>query len=217
MKSIRLATMAAGVASLVAAIWYITLPQQEPADVASSPLPGIMTIPAEEIAGVCVLASDDGLHAVRGTVHFRPKGGEVEVTGRIEGLTPGHYRFLVAEFGDLRSVNRGSIGEAFFRMDWPLPSEGGSIADRMSFEVGESGVAILDHLNPAFTMYGPESIIGRPLCSITCRPPHPEIRSPRVSSAAGIPTGRCVGPADRCPRGQSRRMEPACWTTTELG
>lgn len=161
MNVFRWATTALGVSAIVAATWYITSPFQlsDVADVPARPM--ALQVPADTTGGVCVLVSDEGIHHVRGTVHFRMQGAQVGVTGRIEGLEPGHYRFCVTEYGDLRSNDGSSFGEDYFRMDWPMPADGTSLADLMTFDVGSSGIAILDQLNPALALYGPESIIGR--------------------------------------------------------
>ena len=170
MKVFRWAMTGGSVLCVAAAVWLITLPQDEQAmhslsAPAALPSEGIsdslLEVTDDEITGICVLAAADGLKSVHGTVHFRPSGSDVQVTGRIEGLVPGRYRFLIAEYGDLRGPVRGSVGEPFFRLDFQMPAEGPSLSERMSFEVGESGVATLDHVTPALTMYGPESIIGR--------------------------------------------------------
>lgn len=162
MKMFRWAITSGVVLAVAAAVWLITLPNDEQSHGASSgPPPGLMAAPQDEIGGICMLAAADGLKSVHGTVHFQPTGADVKVTGRIEGLPPGRYRFLIAEYGDLRDPHEGSAGEPFFRLDFQLPEEGPSVSERMSFEVGESGVAILDVVTPALTMYGPESIIGR--------------------------------------------------------
>jgi len=163
MKVFRWAMTGGAVLSVAASVWLITMPQEEPpTGAASAPaVPPVLMVPSDDITGICVLAAAEGLKEVRGTLQFRPKGADVQVTGRIEGLSPGRYRFLVAEYGDLRGPIQGSLGEPFFRLDFQMPAEGPSLSERMSFEVGDSGVAILDHVTPALTMYGPESIIGR--------------------------------------------------------
>lgn len=46
---------------------------------------------------VCVLKGEK----VQGTIHFKPDGDLVHVTGTLSGLTPGKHGFHIHAFGDV--------------------------------------------------------------------------------------------------------------------
>lgn len=207
MKLLRIAMMAGGTALVVAAIWVITQPEAADRQEAVA-LPGVREVRDDPIHGICIVTASDGASSVRGVMHFHSKGTGVEVSGSIEGLSPGKYCFIVAEYGDLRNIEAGSAGDAFYRSDWPMPSDGTAVADAMVIESDQFGVAQFEQLNPALTIYGPESIIGRSclLYKISAAASGTHIAAGVIgranykwSSAASTPvTAHDVMPLDNC-------------------
>lgn len=161
MKVLRIAMLTGMTAVFVAAIWVLTQPESEERDEVANPLPSVKLVPDDEIRGICVIASTDNESSIRGMMRFRQKGLAVEVTGVIQGLAPGLYRFAVTEFGDVRNAGAGSMGEEFYRPNWTMPADGTALADALTFEADASGTARFQRLNPAISLYGAESIIGR--------------------------------------------------------
>ena len=70
-----------------------------------------MTLLAADNA-ICIITPLKG-SKVHGKVTFASKGGKVEITGEISGLTPGLHGFHVHEFGDLSSDDGMSTGAHF--------------------------------------------------------------------------------------------------------
>lgn len=170
MSGSKLTVTAGGVAAVAAAVWVITTSEAPPARDPSRPLRRIPLSQERErgkIEGVCVL-SPTGEDPVRGTLLFKPHGTQVEVTGTIEGLEPGRYRFEVSEFGDLRSPDGGSVGRAFFSEGVPdaplLEDPAADFADPLgptSFVADANGVGRVSGVSRVHTLYGPDTIIGR--------------------------------------------------------
>jgi Cu-Zn family superoxide dismutase len=114
---------------------------------------------------ICVLTSLSD-SKVTGVVYFTQKGEEIEVTGKISGLTPGKHGFHVHEFGDLTDPKGMSTGGHFN----PEGKKHGSphdkdrhIGDLGNITADKDGVAELNFKDKMIKLHGPHSIIGRGL------------------------------------------------------
>ena len=68
---------------------------------------------------MAVLVPTDG-NRVAGTITFTQRRDEVEISGRITGLTPGKHGFHVHQYGDLSNLETGeSAGGHFNPTDMP--------------------------------------------------------------------------------------------------
>ncbi|HLP00942.1 MAG TPA: superoxide dismutase family protein [Opitutaceae bacterium] len=114
---------------------------------------------------VAVLQPTQG-NAVRGTVRFTKVDGGVRIVAEISGLTPGLHGFHVHEFGDASSPDGSAAGGHF---NPAHAAHGGPTAaerhagDFGNLEADASGHARLDRVDPALSLEGPHSIIGRGL------------------------------------------------------
>lgn len=163
----RLAMTVLAAAGVATAVWVITAPDEPaPRDGRHGPrIVGesrtLLDAAQSDLHGVCVLTSASP--SLRGTISFRPQGTGVEISGTIEGLSPGKYRFEVTEFGDGRGIASGSTGDPFLSHDAAsrLPKIDFAVEELMSFDVTETRIARLSRINPALTLFGPDSLLGR--------------------------------------------------------
>jgi Cu-Zn family superoxide dismutase len=114
---------------------------------------------------VCVLTptKDSKVH---GIITFTVKGDEVQVTGKVEGLTPGEHGFHVHEFGDINSADGMATGGHFdsdAHKHGPEDAAERHTGDLGNIKAGEDGVATIDKTDKVIKLSGPNSIIGRGL------------------------------------------------------
>ncbi|HLP08293.1 MAG TPA: superoxide dismutase family protein [Opitutaceae bacterium] len=116
-------------------------------------------------AAIAVLQPTQGSE-VRGTVRFTQVDGGVRIVADVSGLTPGLHGFHVHEFGDASSADGSAAGGHF---NPAHAAHGGPAAaerhagDFGNLEADTSGHARLDRVDPALSLDGPHSIIGRGL------------------------------------------------------
>jgi Cu-Zn family superoxide dismutase len=114
---------------------------------------------------ICVMQSLSG-SKVTGVVIFTQKGDEVEITGKISGLTPGLHGFHVHEFGDLTDAKGMSTGPHF---NPDGKKHGGPhdkdrhVGDLGNVKADANGVAELNFKDKMIQLHGPHSIVGRGL------------------------------------------------------
>lgn len=160
----NLAAMAGGTAAVAAAVWLVTAPErQPPAAVAmKAERSQLLTPESDEVMGVCVLRSAGG-NAVHGTLLFRSRGTQVEISGKVEGLRPGKYRFEVSEYGDARGAATGSPGGTFYPKDGPTRPAADELplGDLLHFDVDAMGTMRVSRAHSALTLFGPDTLIGR--------------------------------------------------------
>jgi Cu-Zn family superoxide dismutase len=114
---------------------------------------------------ICVLTSLSE-SKVTGVVFFTQKGDEIEITGKITGLTPGKHGFHVHEFGDLTDTKGMSTGGHF---NPEGKKHGGPhdkdrhIGDLGNITADKDGVADLKFTDKMIRLHGAHSIIGRGL------------------------------------------------------
>src|SRR5262249_43613387 len=125
--------------------------------------------PQEKAAGptkaICVMQPLSG-SKVHGVIHFTQTGGEVEVTGKITGLTPGLHGFHVHEFGDMTDEKGMSTGAHFNPTGAPhggLKSKMRHVGDLGNVMADDKGVATIKLRDKMISLHGPHSIIGRGL------------------------------------------------------
>lgn len=114
---------------------------------------------------IAVLYPTQGSKVV-GVVTFTKAQGGVKVQGQITGLTPGKHGFHVHEFGDPSDPAAKSAGGHFNPKGAPhgAPAAGKRhVGDLGNIEANESGVAMLDMVDPMLSFEGPASILGRGL------------------------------------------------------
>ena len=100
---------------------------------------------------------------VRGVVTFTQTDKGVKVYAHLAGLTPGKHGFHIHEFGDCTASDLMSAGGHFN----PTQMSHGAPTDEMrhSGDLGnivadEKGMAVLEWVDPAMQLSGPNSIIG---------------------------------------------------------
>ena len=101
---------------------------------------------------------------VHGTVFFAVHGKKVEVTGKIEGLTPGKHGFHVHEFGDCSSKDGMSAGGHFDPEHMPHGgphSKKRHIGDLGNITADANRVAEIMITDSKIKLSGAHSIIGR--------------------------------------------------------
>src|SRR5207248_6023748 len=110
------------------------------------------------------LQSKSGSH-VTGTITFTKSGDDVEVTGDIEGLTPGQHGFHLHEKGDCSAADAASAGGHFNpghkHHGGPMTAEHHA-GDLGNIEADSSGKAHLDWQGK-MQLSGADSIIGNPV------------------------------------------------------
>lgn len=103
-------------------------------------------------------------HTTTGTVVFVQKGGEVEVTAHVAGLTPGAHGFHIHEKGDCGAPDATSAGGHFNPHGHPHghPRRGPHHAGDMPLlETDAYGNAKLVAVLPGLTFEGPDGILGK--------------------------------------------------------
>ena len=102
--------------------------------------------PALPTKAVCVLIPTQG-NKTGGTLTLTAKEGEVHVSGKITGLTPGLHGFHIHEFGDLSSADGAAAGGHFN----PTNEKHGGPGDQHrhagdfgNVKAGDDGVAMVD-------------------------------------------------------------------------
>jgi Cu-Zn family superoxide dismutase len=114
---------------------------------------------------ICVMQSLSG-SSVTGVVYFTQKGDEIEITGKISGLTPGRHGFHVHEYGDMTDPKGMSTGGHF---NPEGKKHGGPhdkdrhVGDLGNITANKDGVAELNFKDKMIKLSGPNSIIGRGL------------------------------------------------------
>jgi superoxide dismutase, Cu-Zn family len=143
---------------LVAAAWLLTASPGASVDRGMDNVAG----PTKAICVMQALSDSK----VSGKVVFTQKGGEVEITGEISGLTPGLHGFHVHEFGDMTSKDGTSTG-GHFNPDGK--KHGGPhdkdrhVGDLGNIKANDKGVATLNMKDNLIQLDGPHSILGRGL------------------------------------------------------
>ncbi|MFT3830842.1 MAG: superoxide dismutase family protein [Opitutaceae bacterium] len=116
-------------------------------------------------AAVAVLQPTQG-NDVRGTVRFTKVEGGVRIVADLTGLTPGLHGFHVHEFGDATSADGSAAGGHFNPAHAAHGGPGAAerhAGDFGNLEADADGHARLDRVDPALSLDGPHSIIGRGL------------------------------------------------------
>jgi Cu-Zn family superoxide dismutase len=114
---------------------------------------------------ICIITPLKG-SKVHGKVTFAAKGGKVEITGEISGLTPGLHGFHVHEFGDLSSDDGMSTGAHFNpegKKHGGPHSDMRHVGDLGNIKADKDGVAKFTITDSQVTLSGPHSVIGRAL------------------------------------------------------
>ena len=103
-------------------------------------------------------------HTTTGTVVFRQKGHDVEVTAHVAGLTPGAHGFHIHEKGDCSAPDGTSAGGHFNPGGQPHghPQQGPHHAgDMPMLETDAYGNARLVAVLPGLTLEGANGIVGK--------------------------------------------------------
>jgi Cu-Zn family superoxide dismutase len=114
---------------------------------------------------VCVLHPTQG-HKAHGTIWFTRRGGEIEITGEISGLTPGTHAFHVHEFGDCSSPDAMSAGGHFNpegKKHGDIHARERHVGDLGNIKADGTGRAMIEIRDREIKLSGPHSIIGRGL------------------------------------------------------
>jgi len=99
-----------------------------------------------------------------GTVVFRQKGNDIEVTAHVAGLTPGAHGFHIHEKGDCSAPDGMSAGGHFNPTGQPHghPHQGPHHAgDMPQLEADAYGNARLSAVLPGLTLEGAHGIVGK--------------------------------------------------------
>jgi Cu-Zn family superoxide dismutase len=110
-----------------------------------------------------------GNSKAHGTVYFTVRGEDVEITGTIEGLTPGKHAFHVHEFGDCSDHEKGMSAGGHFNPDkhehghQDAEADKRHVGDLGNIEADENGKVELNIKDKVIKLHGPHSIIGRSL------------------------------------------------------
>jgi superoxide dismutase, Cu-Zn family len=107
-----------------------------------------------------------GKNQIHGIVTFTQEDGFIQVTGKLNGLTPGEHAFHVHEFGDCSSEDGKSAGPHFnpaHKMHGGPESEMRHVGDLGNIKADEQGNAEIDIKDKLIALGGPHSIIGRSL------------------------------------------------------
>jgi Cu-Zn family superoxide dismutase len=114
---------------------------------------------------ICVLTPTKN-SKVSGVVTFTLKNDAIEITGEINGLTPGLHGFHVHEFGDMNSPDGTATGGHF---NPEKEKHGGPhdadrhVGDLGNIEADGGGKVTLQITDKLIQLYGKHSIIGRGL------------------------------------------------------
>ncbi len=114
---------------------------------------------------VCVLSPTKGSD-VKGVITFTEKDGGVQVSGEVNGLTPGDHGFHIHEFGDVSKDDGMGTGGHFN----PEGKKHGNVhdaehhaGDMGNIKADSSGKATVNVMVPGMKLNGPESIVGHGL------------------------------------------------------
>ena len=121
--------------------------------------------PEKETPQVAVHIQSASNSKVSGKVTFTPQnGGQVKVSGEIQGLTPGSHGFHVHEYGDCSANDGSSAGDHYN----PKGKDHGDPAmnihhagDLGNIMADSTGVARIDSTFSHFKLKGHDSIVGR--------------------------------------------------------
>jgi Cu-Zn family superoxide dismutase len=106
-----------------------------------------------------------GDSGVSGTIHFTDAGSQVEITGTVEGLSPGEHGFHVHEFGDLSNLDHKESGGGHYNpTDMPhgRPEDAQRhVGDLGNLTANAEGTAKIAKSDRVIQLQGPHSIIGR--------------------------------------------------------
>jgi Cu-Zn family superoxide dismutase len=142
-----------------------------------------------------------GKSKAHGTVYFTVHGDDVEVTGTIEGLTPGKHAFHVHEFGDCSDEEKAMSAGGHFNPDKHQHGEQSAEADKRhvgdlgNIEADENGKVELNIKDKLIKLHGPHSIIGRGLIVHE----KPDDYSQPVGNAGGRVACAVIGVANNKP------------------
>ena len=152
----RFATLALAV--LVPVLWLTTAERGDT---------GVKKAGGHEMAGpgkaICIVQPLSG-SKVHGTIYFTQKGNEVEVTGKVTGLTPGLHGFHVHQYGDLSDVKGLSTGGHFNPEGQPhggLKAHKRHVGDLGNIKADASGTAVINFTDKLISLHGKHSIVGR--------------------------------------------------------
>jgi Cu-Zn family superoxide dismutase len=107
-----------------------------------------------------------GTSKAHGIVTFTQQEGYIEITGHIEGLTPGEHAFHVHEFGDCSSPDGMSAGGHFNPEHMPHgapDAEKRHVGDLGNITADQDGRVTLNMRDTVLQLHGRHSIIGRSL------------------------------------------------------
>lgn len=116
--------------------------------------------PAE--AAIAVL-KPTGEYKAQGKIVFRAQEGGVQLSGHIEGLTPGLHGFHIHEFGDLSAADGSSAGDHYNpggHAHGGPESPARHAGDLGNVEADENGVARIEMKVPGIVL---DDVIGRSL------------------------------------------------------
>ncbi len=107
-----------------------------------------------------------GDSGVSGTISFADRGDRVEISGTVEGLTPGDHGFHVHQFGDLRDAEKEGefAGGHFNPTNKPHGRPEDSqrhVGDLGNITANQAGKATVQQSDRVIKLNGPQSIIGR--------------------------------------------------------
>jgi superoxide dismutase, Cu-Zn family len=117
-----------------------------------------------EVSHACAVLHPTAGSKVEGTIHFEKEGDEVEVTGRITGLSQGTHGFHIHTYGDCSAPDATSAGHHFnpAHQDHGGPrDQNRHLGDLGNLEAGADGVVNFRLTDSRISLGGPNSIVGR--------------------------------------------------------
>jgi Cu-Zn family superoxide dismutase len=126
---------------------------------------------------------------VSGVVTFTQHGHDVEISGKIKGLTPGKHGFHVHEFGNCNSKDGLSAGGHF---NPGMKDHGGPeahdrhVGDLGNIEANDDGVATIKTTDKMIALNGAHSIIGRSIIVHAKEDNLKDIKSAGARIAGGV-------------------------------
>jgi len=105
-----------------------------------------------------------GTSKAHGIVTFTQQDGYIEITGQIDGLTPGEHAFHIHEFGDCSAHDGMSAGGHFNPEHMPHgapDAEKRHVGDLGNITADQDGRVTLNMRDSVLKLHGPHSIIGR--------------------------------------------------------
>ena len=109
---------------------------------------------------ICVLEPTKGYN-VQGTLNLEAHDNDVQITGKITGLTPGTHGFHIHEFGDLSDPEGKSAGDHYNPQNHPHGSPDSSqhhSGDLGNIEANAQGIAEVNTKASGVTL---DAIVGR--------------------------------------------------------